>query len=76
MKTHQTTGGEVIGMAMIRSGYKGRQTELCHKTGITESTLKRRKRDPGSMTLSEYWSLDRFLHFTDWERDALLKGGR
>lgn len=76
MKTHVTTGGEAIGMAMIRSGYGGRQTELCRKTGITESTLKRRKRDPGSMTIREYRSLDRFLHFTDWERDVLLKGGR
>lgn len=73
MRTHTITAGEVIDIAIIRSGYKGRQTELCRNSGITESTLRRRKRDPGEMTLREYWSLDRLLHFTEEEQGILLR---
>lgn len=72
MKVHQTTVGETIDSALVRNGYKGRQEAFCKKAGIGLRTLQTRKRYPETITLKEYWSMDRYLHFTDDEAMIFL----
>lgn len=49
---------------------------ISKKTGIPASTLYKRLRSPGRITLDEFEAIDRVVHFTDEEVLMLVKGRR
>ena len=50
------------------------QKELANEVIISEPTLSKKIKNPTLFTLGEVEKLDRELHFTDQEKNILIKG--
>ena len=50
------------------------QKQLANEVNLSEPTLSKKIKNPKLITLGEVEKLDRELHFTDQEKNILIKG--
>ena len=70
MKRKDTRGDLIVGRARM-SGYNVER--MSARSGIKLSTMYKRIRLPGTMTINELQNIDRTVHFTTEEIVALVR---
>ena len=70
-KVHQPTATEII---VARATLSGRRVpDLVRVTGIPESTIYKRLREPGTWRLEELAAVNKYIHFTAEDLQMMMQ---